>query len=232
MQEEMETWQQYTQSREHENGRDEQLRHTLFAFYKSWADDEASWIYRHLNINGAYLEEFKQCAYQGLLESIDRFNPNYKKSFKAFARQRVRGAILSSLPSLSETSSFYANRGRYLNNDLLPSAQFDISDNDEPISVMVSMVMTMAVEYLLKHGESDLTQLTGEFYSSPEINTIAQRVRDHVETLEEPMQSIIKLYYFQHVSFDKAAKLLALSNSRVSQLHSQALQSLKARAGW
>lgn len=225
-QQEKETWQKYRQQG------DSDARQWLFAHYQDWAQDEARRIFGQLNVPGAQLDEFSQWAFQGLLEAIERFDPDKDIGFKSFAIYRIRGIIFSGLPSLSESSAFYANRGRYLPSNDPPTAAPDTADGAEPVSTLVSMVMTMAVEYLLKEGGSEMTQLTGEFYSSPEINTIAQRIRDHVYTLEEPMRSVISLYYFGDNSFDQVAKTLEFSNARISQLHQQAIKTLKNMAGW
>jgi RNA polymerase sigma factor for flagellar operon FliA len=225
-QHETQLWQNYTEAR------DIKSRDGLFALYKRWAEIEACRLYGQLSIAAAEQQEFEQWAYQGMLEAIERFDPTLNISFKAFAIHRVRGAIFTALPQLSEASAYYAKRGKFQQAQLTPSAQVVDNNTGEPLSMLISLVMELSVDFLLHDPDNDLTQLTGEYYSSPEINTIGQRIRDNVETLDDPMRTIIKLYYFEELSFDKIAQLVELSNGRVSQLHKKAMASLKQRVGW
>lgn len=225
-QQELGHWQRYI------SNRDQQSRHWLFANYQQWADIEASKLYRQLSITNMELEEFKQSAYQGVLEAIDRFEPTHDIQFKSFAVHRVRGAILTSLPKLSESSAYYAQRGRFLDTDRQPTADIDLSPSTEPLGWLINLVVDLAVDFLLQDSETGVSQLTGDFYSSPEINTMSHRMRDNVATLDEPMRSIIQLYYFEDLSYGKIAQLIELSNGRISQLHKKALELLKKQAGW
>lgn len=211
---------------------DRRSRDRLFEHYKRWTEFEALRLYRQLSINGLELQEFQQWAFAGALEAIARFDLQHQVTFKAFAVHRVRGAILSALPQFSEQSAYYIGRGKYLSQNNLLSAQPTAGDNGEPVSELVSMVMSLSMDYLLSEPDSDMTQLSGTFYSSPEINAIGESIRDFADRLEEPMKSVISLYYFQGLSFDHIAQLLDLSNGRVSQLHKKAIGVLKKRLGW
>lgn len=219
-------WHHYSKDRE------VVIRDQLFDLYIDWAEDIASLIFNQTNISGLHYEEVCQWAYQGLLEAIERFEPERGVRFRTYGQYRVRGAIFSHLPKVSEDARYYADRGRYLNALTEPTAQPETQSSDEPVSELVSLVMNMAVEFLLQEPECDLTHMTGDFYSSPEINTIAQRIRDHVDSLEQPMQSVVRLYYFEDMTFERITHILELSSARISQLHSRAIVTLRTRVGW
>ncbi|MFT4925211.1 MAG: RNA polymerase sigma factor for flagellar operon FliA [Phenylobacterium sp.] len=229
-QQEQQCWQRYAEQGDIES------RDQLFGHYQRWAEFEAVRLYRQLSINGLELQEYQQWAFEGMLKAIEGFSLTHNVTFKSYAVHRVRGAIFSALPHISEVSAYYARHGKTLNQTAVPSAQEGAlvgdSSSGEPVAELVSLVMDLSVDYLLKEPESDLTQLTGTFYSSPEINTISARIREYAQRLEEPMQSIIRLYYFAQLSFGKIAELLELSNGRVSQLHKRAIVVLKKRIGW
>lgn len=206
------------------------VRHALFFEHQDWAKWIARKIYYRVALREFDLEEFEQYAFTGLLEAINNYSANKKINFKTFAEYRVKGAVLNSLPTLSEASAYYNKRGRFIEN----AQDFSATDNDEnePISQLVAMIQNISVVYLLSEPESELHCYQGKYYSSPETLTMLIRVRETIERLAEPMRSIMDCYYNKDWNFTKIAEVLELTKGRISQYHKQALNEIRKMLSW
>ena len=52
-----------------------------------------------------------------------------------------------------------------------------------------------------------------------------------IDTLTEKEQKVIAFYYFEELTLKEISKILEVSESRVSQLHTKALKKMKERLG-
>src|SRR5437879_5856998 len=59
----------------------------------------ANWLCRRLPPQAAPVEDLTQSGVVGLLEAVDRYNPQYRVPFSAFAFYRIQGAMLDYLRS-------------------------------------------------------------------------------------------------------------------------------------
>jgi len=62
-----------------------------------------------------------------------------------------------------------------------------------------------------------------------DVELLKQQLSTQISKLPEREKLIIALYYQDELSFKEIGKVLAISESRVSQLHSQALARLRAK---
>jgi len=206
------------------------IRHALFFEHQDWAKWIARQIYYRVSLTEFELEEFEQYAFTGLLEAINSYSAEKQVNFKTFAEYRVKGAVLNSLPTLSESSAYYNKRGRFIDSTQDFSAT-EHHDN-EPISQLVAMIQNISVAYLLNEPETELHCYQGEYYSSPETLSMLVRVRKTIDQLAEPMRSIMDCYYNKDWTFTKIAEVLELTKGRISQCHKQALNEMRKILHW
>lgn len=203
-------------------------RDAIFKLYQNWAAAQAKQWARRVYIPGADHDDFVQYAHLGLLEAIDRFNPELGFEFSTFARHRIKGCILNSVFRFSEKTANLRRNEQETNelvSGLLSASQ---SLQQGPIDALSELIMDLAVDYALQNPvqETEPLMLQGSAYSSPEYNAFAGKVTKKVSQLEEPLLSIIKLHYQQGMTFQQIAELLELSKGRISQLHKEALANL------
>jgi len=222
----IENWQKYQLDRK------AVIRHALFFEHQEWAKWIAKKIYYRVALREFELEEFEQYAFTGLLEAINSFSAEKQVNFKTFAEYRVKGAVLNSLPTLSEASAYYNKRGRFIAHTLDYSANDKSDAEPEPLSQLVAMIQNISVEYMLNEPESELQCYQGEYYSSPETLVMLIHVRETITQLSEPMRSIMDCYYNKEWSFTKIAEVLELTKGRISQYHKQALNEIRKILCW
>ncbi|WP_019677693.1 sigma-70 family RNA polymerase sigma factor [Arsukibacterium perlucidum] len=219
---EQQLWQQFG------NGACKSAREAIFRLYQNWAASQAMQWTKRVFIPGAEPDDFVQYAHLGLLEAIDRFNPELGFEFSTFARHRIKGCILNSIFRYSEKTANLRRSEQEtseLVSGLLSASQ---SLQQGPFAALSELILDLAVDYALQNPvqETEPLMLQGSAYSSPEYNAFADRIVSKVATLQEPLFSIIKLHYQQGMTFQQIADILELSKGRISQLHKEALAKL------
>ena len=93
-------------------------RHKLILKHSSLAQIIAARMYKSLCYQVEY-EDVVQYAYLGLIDAIDRFNPNSKASFNTYASIRIRGYILDELRKIDHI-------GRYMREQIKAQSHQEI----------------------------------------------------------------------------------------------------------
>ena len=184
---------------------------------------------------GAVVVEFMdymQLATVGLIESIDRFDPQRGVPFEAFAARRVRGAVLNALEALSDTYEQSALRKR-LRQDRLESLRRGwAAGKSDLFGELADIAVGFALSYMLEgsgivspdeaHGAYEQ-----EFYRGVERRQLGELLARLVDALPEQERRVIRYHYYQGLAFQEIAGLFGVTNGRISQIHRQALQLIK-----
>src|SRR4051812_34793299 len=94
--EERELWHAYL------SRKDGKIRERLIEYYLSYARIIAAKLYAGRHHDEFEFDEYLQFAIVGLVESIDRYDPDRGAQFKTYASQRMIGSILNGIELLSE----------------------------------------------------------------------------------------------------------------------------------
>ncbi len=185
----------------------------------------------------------------GLLDAIERFDPQKGVPFAAFADIRIRGTIMDYLRSLDWLPR--SSRGKLKEfEDALQALEQRLGREPEPreiaqmLGVSEEDVSRLELEFANQFFvslatpivESDtpytlLDILAGGDEENPE--AICERVEAiemlarAIESLPERDQLLLSLYYNDNLTMKEIGEVLEISESRVSQLHSRALLRLK-----
>lgn len=216
--------------------RSEQAQAKLAALYGDYARIVAASYYAKRFHDEIEFAEYSQFAYLGLLEAIERFDPAFGVQFKTFAARRMHGAILDGLESLTEKQQQIAamRRLRAQRKDSLVESGEDTppgSRTPEQALKFVSEVgLGLAVSWLLEGtgmidgGERVQTQ---PFYQSVELRQLRERLLGLVKGLPAQQSRVISAHYLQELPFEAIARTMGLSKGRISQIHKQALSTLR-----
>ena len=184
----------------------------------------------------------------GLLEAIERFSPSAGVKFETYAVPRVRGSILDEMRKLDwvprsvrETNrkvgkaahEVMQEQGREpLDAEIAEKLSMDLDDYRK----MVGGGMTAAAREVDIMAESDSAgrmdetpSLTPNPFERLSDDETRQLLIDAVEQLSERERTVIALYYYEELKFSEIAKLLNISEGRVSQIHSEVLRQLRQR---
>ncbi|BDV44446.1 DNA-directed RNA polymerase sigma-70 factor [Geotalea uraniireducens] len=197
-------------------------------------------------------EDLMSAAVIGLITAAERFDPSRGVQFKTFAEQRIRGTIIDELRSqdwltrslrekfkkLEKEFSLLEHRlGRNPTSEEVAAA-LKISVDEyfqmlEEIHILsfVSLDDSWEDEDGSPFGLLDILEDTG--IENPQSQLMARQMleslAESIETLPEKERLVITLYYYEELNLKEIGAVLELSESRISQLHSQAIVRLRAK---
>jgi RNA polymerase sigma factor for flagellar operon FliA len=185
----------------------------------------------------------------GLLDAITKYDPRKEASFSTYAQFRIRGAVLDHLRSLDwvprsvrQKASLIEKVAHGLEGTLgRPPSEEEIAgelgvslDDYQELLTRIGEMTLFSIEDLgFRSGEErlkleqqieedDIDPL-GALLTRERVDLVAEAVR----RLPEREQVVVSLYYHEELTMKEVGAVLGLTESRVSQLHSQAMLRLK-----
>lgn len=195
------------------------------------------------------IDDLFSAASIGLIESMDRFDKSRNVSFNTFAERRIKGAILDSLRNLDFLPRNVRSRLKSLEkavNELSrklgrkPSVQeiIDNTDYDEEdvyrlMGLQENEKMLSLDETVGDGEESSLVNFIRSSGLTPEDEvmkaSLTERMGEEIDKLSNKERQVIALYYYEELTMKEVAEALDITESRVSQIHTSAMQKLKRR---
>lgn len=188
----------------------------------------------------------------GLINAIDRYDPARGVRFEAFATPRIRGAVIDQLRSLNwlprsalarvrQMEGVLANLeqrlGRFASEGEV-AAEMGVSPQRYRQAVLDGNTMVLSLDAPLNASMQDdemvaLSDLLEDHdLPGPEEHTEKQELLRALivalQHLPERERLVLTLYYQKELTMKEISKLLTVSESRVCQLHAQALTHLRA----
>ncbi|WP_290769363.1 MULTISPECIES: FliA/WhiG family RNA polymerase sigma factor [Exiguobacterium] len=198
-------------------------------------------------------DELKSLGYMGLYDALMKYDPEHNNKFDTYAAFRIRGAIIDGLRkvdwlprSVREKVKKIDHVAEKLEQSLhrAPTKSELASACDLPIS---EIERTMAEGYfanMLSIDEAVTLQEEGKVMSvtyfdpdseKPEDTLLQRELIDvlaaEVDHLSEKERLVVSLFYFDELTLTEIGEVLELSTSRISQIHSKALKTLKHALG-
>lgn len=190
----------------------------------------------------------------GLIDAIDKFELTKGVRFETYASLRIRGAILDQIRKMdwiprtlrqkqkkleNAVHELEAELGRSATNEEL-SNKLDISVEElEELQNQAQISNLVSLDEYLEQG-SDVKADYGKAsnrprFDQPEIAVEKQELKkilaEAISSLNENEQKVIACYYFEEMTLKEISKILDVSESRVSQLHTKALKKMKKKLG-
>jgi RNA polymerase sigma factor for flagellar operon FliA len=211
--------------------RDPEARRKLIDHHLPFAHMLAAKLYAGRQVAQIEFHEYRQYAIVGMIEAVDRFEANRNISFKTFAGHRVQGSILNGVETACEKQQQITARAnlRKQRMDSMRGIGKRSSDKDL-FSELADLAIGLALGYMLEDSGMYRNQeqhYTENFYDRHELNELKKNMNRIVDILPEQARDVIRYHYFHGMSFDEIAKLLSLTNGRISQIHRQALKLLQ-----
>ncbi len=188
----------------------------------------------------------------GLLDALDKFDPSKNASFGTYVEFRIRGAILDLLRGLdpvSRTVREKSNRLQRTTRDL--EVKLGRPPESEEIAAALDLSMPEYHSLLHEVRSINLVSLDGPRRNGEEGSTLAEAIEDPetarpdqeldrkeavrelakaIETgLPERLKNVLTMYYYREMSLKEIGAVLGVSESRVSQLHTEACLRLRAK---
>ena len=185
----------------------------------------------------------------GLLDAINRFEAGMGAQFETYAAQRVRGAMLD---GLRENDWLPRSLRRDFRRIEVAIAQLEQEYGRAPSEQELASAMGLALpeyqkmlqdarghqllsfEDLVEAGDDDylerhLSDDSHEPLQLLEERSLKQMLVNGIEALPEREKLMMALYYEQDLNLREIGEVMGVTESRVCQLHSQAVARLRAR---
>lgn len=216
--------------RTHQN---QDARDRLIEHYLPFARIMAAKLYRNRHCQEFEFDDYLQLATIGLIESIDRYQPDAEATFTTYASKRIQGAILDGAEKLNERQQQISAHQRLISErktSIAGTAMHGKANPEQMFEQLAGIAIGLALSYML---DDDKIFQTGEpdeqdqAYRQIEMQQLQSQLHALVEQLPERERLLIKYNYFHHMPFEAIARQWQLTRGRISQLHRSALQRLR-----
>lgn len=185
----------------------------------------------------------------GLIDAIDKFDIEKGIKFETYASLRIRGAILDQIRKMDWIPRSLRQKQKKIDAACMEfEAQEGRAATDEEIAAKLGITVD---EYLTWQSQTKISTISSleEFVEQGmEVKTEAKSSRVKIQpedvyeekelketliscldSLTEKERKVILLYYYEELTLKEISMVLEVSESRVSQLHTKALQKMKIK---
>ena len=179
----------------------------------------------------------------GLIEAVERFNPEMGYKFSTFASKRVRGAIIDYLRDLDWLPhSIRTDAKKIINKkEDLKNNEFsgDISELADRLDLSESRIKKVlryfnASQWLsldTEYEDATLLDIVSSSIAEPDKKLDKETTKailiKAVDKLNEQERLVVSLYYYEELTQEEIAEVLELSTARISQIHKKSIQRLR-----
>lgn len=186
----------------------------------------------------------------GLIDAIEKFEPERGFKFETYAINRVKGAILDELRALDWVPRSVRSRAREIERSLAElehREQRSVSDDElashmgkdldnlrGDLAEMSTLGLVALDEVLGPDSSNSLSDMISDRSGlSPEAAFQKEETRrllaDAINRLPERERLVLTLYYFEGLTLAEIGDVLSVTESRVCQIHAKSVMSLRNR---
>lgn len=193
------------------------------------------------------IEDIAGYGVEGLINAIERYSPQKNTRFETYALIRIRGAILDKIRSedflprsvrkkLKEIKNAQEELKQTLGRMPTTAEVAEFLDMDaEKVSQILSEDATMTSIYDKKGNSDDSLEIIDTIQDTHKLNpqeqmeekNVKQELERALKRLPERERMIMVLYYQENMTLKEIGATINMSESRVCQLHAQAIMKLK-----
>ncbi len=189
------------------------------------------------------VDDLTQAGVVGLLEAARHYDPTQGASFETYAGIRIRGAMLDELRKTDWTPRSVHRKTRQLvevvqeieHREGRPARDAEVAqemqiDLEDYYRLLRDVVCTriLSVEEMLGHNE-DQSNADPDPLEELQRDAFKQALAETIESLPQRERYVLALYYDEELNLREIGEVLGVSESRVCQIHGQALIRLRAR---
>jgi len=194
------------------------------------------------------VDDLTQAGMMGLIEAYKRFESTKGASFETYAGIRIRGSMMDEVRKTDWAPRSVRRNGRAITNAIKElEATLGREASDMEVSVhmgigideyheMIHSSMTtqlFSYEEMLDSDSSNLDNTESDNENTPyalvEDGDFQSELVKEIDELPEREKLVLSLYYNEELNLKEIGAVLGVSESRVSQIHSQAAMRLRAR---
>jgi RNA polymerase sigma factor for flagellar operon FliA len=235
--------------REFKETGDERIRESLIIHYsplvKFVAGRVAAGLPRSVDQN-----DLASYGIFGLIDAIDKFEPERGYKFETYAINRIKGAILDELRSLDWVPRSVRAKAREIERSIVelehrlkrsPSDEelaehmgVDVDSLQRDLAEISQLGMAALDQTVGAEGATTLKDLVADSNGiSPEAAFQAEETRrllvDSINRLPDRERLVVTLYYYEGLTLAEIGEVLGVTESRVCQIHAKTVMSLRNR---
>ena len=198
------------------------------------------------------LDDLYSSGVTGLIRAVEKYNPAKNSKFETYAILLIKGAIIDELRELDwipRSVHQKANQIAVASENL--QQKLGRSPTDSELSQHLGLTNEEYEDVLVRIRPAILIPLNGEVsHNDEEVTPISERIPDaKAETsfevadrkefatllevaigdLPEQERRVLVLYYYEELMLKEIGKLMGISESRVSQIHTKAILKLRGK---
>lgn len=234
-------WEKYKQSR------DTEIRNELVTYYKPLVKIEVGKLISQYSKYIDY-DDLMSCGYLGLIDAVEKFDCSKGVKFRTYAVIRIRGFIIDQLRKQDWLPARLRQKIKKINNaydeletrigkaptDKEVAEYLDIEIEDYRDLVGVAHTANVVAFDDLMAGSAGINEPI-DTKESPESSLENKMIRETlikaVNSLNEKEKIVVSLYYYEELTLKEIGKVIDVSESRVSQIHSRILSKLRKCLG-
>ena len=189
----------------------------------------------------------------GLMDAIDKYDPEKNVKFKTYAVTRIRGAIFDELRQIDWVPRSVRQKTREIESVISSlEAQLGRTASDQEVAGALGMDEAEYLKTIQKISGTSILSLNDIWFSGDENDKIS--IGDSIESpsslnpdvivekdeirrviveaineLPDKEKKILVLYYYQDLTLKDIGRVLEVTESRVSQLHTKAIMHLRSK---
>jgi len=197
-------------------------------------------------------EDLNQYGIVGLLDSIERYNPDVGVTFKTFAYKRIHGEIVDAIRKSGVLSRSQINKisklteaTEFLKSELgrnpLPMEICEYMEITLPelhkIQSTMSLTFTLSLDEKIG-GDNDESftrkdMIASDAEEQPDAQlqnkSLKEELKYYIKELPERERIVLALYYYEELTLSDIGQVLNISESRVSQIMNKTLSNLQQK---
>lgn len=199
------------------------------------------------------LDDLMSSGVIGLMDAIEKYDSSRDNKFKTYAEFRIRGAILDELRAQDWVPRSVREKAKTLERcyakieqrmgrqatDEEVCGELGITQNEyHDLLNQVRSVSLLSYDDLSSfskndkrslHGFGDGSSRTPTPFNEVNVGLVKKLIAQAIQDLPEKQRLVLSLYYYEDLNLKEIGRVLDVTESRVSQLHTQAILRLKGK---
>ena len=188
----------------------------------------------------------------GLIDAIEKFDPERGYKFETYAIARIKGAILDELRSIDWVPRSARSKARSLERAMGKiEAELHRAPTDEEVAdemgisaqqlqttlSQINFVGVAALDEMLSGGDCGESVSLGDTVAATgdgpmgvyEVEEMRQILAESINRMPEREKIVLTLYYYEGLTLAEIGRVLGVTESRVCQIHTKAVLQLRSR---
>ena len=200
--------------------------------------------------NGLNVEDLISVGTLGLLHAMGRFDPTRNVKFRTYAEFRIRGAMLDEMRAMDwvprsirkQIGKIQHAANEYTRRHCRPPTETELADELEMEAEKIDEILLQAKGTVLlsledirvqdDEPQSVLNGLVDRDRPNPLESLLSKDrrkiVAESIDRLPERQRLVLMLYHFEELTMKEIGAVLKVTESRICQLHAQAMIRLRA----